>query len=132
MAHYGFGGDAAAHGIADEHRRAIGLSDQAHDGRHPVAHRSEGGKRVALRYRDAPSIRVTFPAFRLFLALPCSFPARQLEIALALVQVGGIGAVTGRLQPPRHLAPRGRCLGETVQQDVRGLCWNRGLQSGRP
>ena len=27
MAHYGFGGDAAAHGIADEHRRAIGLSD---------------------------------------------------------------------------------------------------------
>ena len=130
MTYDSFSGNTAAHGIADEHRRALGLSDQAHDGRHPVAHRSEGGKRVARRGQGAFGTRVAFHAFPLLRIFQSSFSAQQLEVAFALVQVEHVGAVTGRLQPLHHRIPRRGRLGETVQQDVRGLCWNRGLHSG--
>lgn len=119
MAHYGFGGDAARHGIADEHRRAIGLRNQAHDGRHPVAHRSEGGKRVARRGQSALGTRVAFHAFPLLRIFQSSFSAQQLEVAFALVQVEHVGAVAGRLQPLHHCIPRRGRLGEPVKKNER-------------
>lgn len=90
---------------------------------HPITCRIEGGQRVAHRPGDVFGIRVAFHALPVFPRLRTFqnfLNAWQLEVALALVQIGCIGAVTDRLQPLRYRVPRRRRLSEPVQKDAGG------------
>ena len=62
VAHHRLGGDAAAHGVADEHRGALGRGHQAHNSGHTVAHRphrSEGiGDRMVGRIAGRAASRI--------------------------------------------------------------------------